>query len=303
MLGYDVIKSTLEEGRALGSYLTAGELPDSATICLNLTSPRLRMRVERTGKPAVIVVKPFEPSETPAEIVRWYLSLYPHHYPQPAVVGAASFQPMHFDGAPLDDGVAISEQGVTRERMVVLTEADSTEVAAPLGASSSSSAGDSAPLSSSTAVKIVAHNLGQIPFSFWRAGGVPGTPQRRTPWGPADIVQCSYSVNLTELGAAPTVASLKAFIEDREGIPPARQALYYIFNARPVLVADDARLAELPAAVHDSGLFLLRLRLDVYERDMREHGMREEDLREVMAADGVGAAGIASVIGVHAAVA
>ena len=122
-LGRDEKTETLVEDRTLASYLVAGE---SSTIGLVLAPPRLHIRVERTGQATVIVVKPFDPSETPADVVRWYAS----SYPQPAGVKAPTS--LRFDGMALDDGVAIGEQGVTRERMVVLahTESDAPEGAA-----------------------------------------------------------------------------------------------------------------------------------------------------------------------------
>ena len=139
------------------------------------------------------------------------------------------------------------------------------------------------------------------PFSFGRGGGGgAATPQRRTPWGPADVVRCSHEVPFDALddGISATAAALKGYVEDREGIPPVCQILYYVHpeERRPVLLEDDTAVADLPVAVRDGGLFLLKLRLDIYE-SLKCGGMPVEQLRHRMAADSVAAAGVEAVCG------
>ena len=120
VLGYDKQAWRFEEDRTLGSYL-----PDAAAaaspieIGLVLAKPRLHIMAVLAGKPKTVVVKPFDPRETPGELKAWYLSTY---LPDGEGKDAPSFKPMQFDGQELDDGVAIGEQAVTRGRMVMLEQ-------------------------------------------------------------------------------------------------------------------------------------------------------------------------------------
>jgi hypothetical protein len=119
-LGYDKQAWRYDNDRTLGSYL-----PDAAAaaspikIGVVFAKPRLNIIVVLAGKPKRLVVKPFDPRETPGELKAWYLSTY---LPDVGEENAPSFKPMHFDGQELDDGVAIGEQAVTHGRMVMLEQ-------------------------------------------------------------------------------------------------------------------------------------------------------------------------------------
>ena len=63
-----------------------------------------------------------------------------------------------------------------------------------------------------------------------------------------------------------------------------------------MLLEDDTAVADLPVAVRDGGLFLLKLRLDIYE-SLKCGGMPVEQLRHRMAADSVAAAGVEAICG------